>query len=245
LFETMLVVAGKIYDFASHIERLELGLKNLRIHLASDNLENICNQLINLNKIQNGCIRIIVSRGSEEGNNIGYLPKNSQAYFLVQAFERKYPEFKQVSLFVSSYKNHLNTQAKTNNSLLYTLAMLEAQENNCDNALLIGTDGNICETASGNIFWIKNNILYTPSDDSAIILGTMRKKIISLWQKEIVTGHFSLQDIIKADEIFMSNSGVIIAPVTKIIPLGINLSVGIETKRMRSLLDEDIKNATL
>lgn len=244
VFDTCLVVNGQIYDFARHKARLENGLDAYKIKLDTTNLENICHELINRNSLENGYVRIIVSRGENGLNALGYLPKDAVPYLIIQTTEKPYPAFKPLSLFVSSQIAVSKPPSKTNNSLPYTLAMLEANEQNCDNALLLNKSGHICETASGNIFWIKDGILYTPSLDLELVAGTMREKALELWDGEKVEGHFTLKDLQTADEVFMSNIATIIAPITNIAPIDNNWSIGKNTTALRQKLDNDITIAT-
>jgi len=243
IFETMLVVNGRIYDMPPHLERLKKGLSAFRLGLDISGLKEICEQVIRRNTLTQGYVRILVSRGVDEEGVVGYLTRGSVPYCVVQAFARPYPGFKPLNLWLSSYKVSFHTPSKTNNALLYTLAMLEASDNKCDNALLLDTEGNICETASGNIFWIKDSVLYTPDTALPFVPGTMRDKVIQLWDGEIKEGRFTLDDLKSAEEVFMTNIGTILAPVSAIGPSGLVLPAGARTKALRRMLDKEIKRA--
>src|SRR5690606_14643748 len=130
-----------------------------------------------------------------------------------------FPAFSSLSLFVSTYRASMHVPCKTNNALHYTLAMMEARDHGCDNALLLNADGYVCETASGNIFWVKEGILYTPETSLPFVPGTIRKKIIEHAPMQVVEGKFTLDDIAAADEIFMTNSGLLVAAITAVKPL--------------------------
>lgn len=244
IFDTCLVIAGQIYNFTRHKERLENGLRTYKIKLDTTDLENLCRELIKKNSLQDGYVRIVVSRGENGSGAIGYLPKDTIPYLMIQTSEKPYPAFKALSLFLSSHIAATKPPSKTNNSLLYTLAMMEAREQDCDNALLLNKNGHICETASGNIFWVKDGVLYTPSLDLELVAGTMREKALELWEGKKIEGHFTLQDLQTADEVFMSNIASIIAPITAINPIGSKWPVGKNTTVLRQKLDNDIICAT-
>lgn len=243
IFDTCLVVGGQIYDFASHKQRLENGLSTYKIKIDTANIESLCQELIKKNSLQNGYVRIVVSRG-ESQSPLGYLPGNASPYFILQTSEKPYPAFKPLSLFLSSQVATIKPPGKTNNSMLYTMAMMEAHEQNCDNALLLNKDGHICETASGNIFWVKDNVIYTPSLGLELVAGTMRAKVLELWEGKKQEGYFKLNDLQIADEVFMTNIASIIAPVTTVNPVGSKWPVGGHTKTLRQKLDSDIITAT-
>ncbi|MEK6745821.1 MAG: aminotransferase class IV [Pseudomonadota bacterium] len=244
VFDTCLVVSRQIYDFTRHKERLESGLNAYKIKLDTTNIENICHDLIKRNSLENGYVRIIVSRGENGLNALGYLPKDSIPYLIIQTSAKPYPAFKEISLFLSSHIATTKPPSKTNNSLLYTLAMLEASEQNCDNALLLNKNSHICETASGNIFWIKDEVLYTPSLDLEMVAGTMREKVLELCDGKKTEGHFTLHDLQNADEVFMTNIASIIAPITAINPIGSKWAVGKNTTVIRQKLDNAIIQST-
>src|SRR5690606_3189655 len=126
-----LVANGRIYDFVSHLERFEQGLKAARIALDTKNIESICNELIAKNNVKNGYVRFAASRG-EASCAVGYLPKASAAALLIQTSEKPYPGFTPLKLFTSTYLACSQLPAKTNSSLIYTLAMMQASDHGCD-----------------------------------------------------------------------------------------------------------------
>ena len=244
IFDTCLIANSKLYNFFSHLARLENGLKAYKIDLDISDLENICRELIKKNSVSSGYLRITISRGENAPDATGYLPKNATPYLLIQTNAKPYPAFKAISLLVSSQLASKSLPFKSNDSLGYTLAMLEAANGNCDNALLLNKDGTICETASGNIFWVKDSVLYTPSDELEMIPGTMRAKVLELWDGAKQTGKFALKDLQHADEVFMSNVGLLIAPVSNLLPSGNKWPIGAVTELLRKKLDNDIMRST-
>ena len=79
----------------------------------------------------------------------------------------------------------------------------------------------------------KDNIIYTPSISCGILPGIMRDKVIDLINKlsiKIEIDKFKIDDIFKADEIFITNSLMEIMPVWKLENKKINLTNNIITK---------------
>lgn len=241
LFETLLVAGGRIFDMESHLERLRTGLEAFRFAaLDVSALPVLCQEIVKRNALENGYVRIIVSRGSD-AEPAGYKIGKSVPYFILQTTAKPYPPLQEIRLWRSSYTAAFKSPAKSHSALTYVLAMQEAAEHGCDNALLLDAHRHICETASGNIFWIKDSTLYTPSTELPMVPGTIRKKILSLWDGKVDQGRFTVEMLVAADEIFMSNTGVIIAPVIVIDPLGIRLKAGPRTRSLRVLLDDEIR----
>ena len=69
--------------------------------------------------------------------------------------------------------------------------------------------GQITEGTISNLFFIKNEVIYTPSLDLNILSGITRKIIIKLAKIngiEVQEGHFYKKDIEEAEAIFFTNS---------------------------------------
>jgi branched-subunit amino acid aminotransferase/4-amino-4-deoxychorismate lyase len=110
----------------------------------------------------------------------------------------------------------LPIHTKTLQCLNSVLSRGEAEENGCFEALLMSEKGHVCECSSANIFWFKGNTLYTPSVESGILPGTTRAAIIRLSPYKVVEGIYSLEDMLSADEIFLSNVTLKTCPVGEI-----------------------------
>ena len=61
-----------------------------------------------------------------------------------------------------------------------------------------------------NLFWVKNNILHTPDLSLSGVEGVMRNQVIELCKEHQLidtrSGFYSKQDLLNADEIFITNS---------------------------------------
>ena len=67
---------------------------------------------------------------------------------------------------------------------------------------------NVAETSACNIFWIKNNTVYTPKKHS-ILNGITRRCIIELCLKnkiKIKINDYKLKHIMRADSVFMTGT---------------------------------------
>ena len=73
---------------------------------------------------------------------------------------------------------------------------------------MLDNDHFISETTACNIFWIKKNVVYTPSTDSALN-GITRQAIIRILKKAKISckiGKYVLRDILKADSVFLTGT---------------------------------------
>ncbi len=223
VYETIRVENAVPCLWEKHIRRLALSLKLLKIKAPINNLREICDNLIKQNNIKTGTLRIMLTRGI---GGVGYLPgKNNEFGIVVEALPLPAIPVKPVDLWLSNWRKIppecLPAAAKTMQGLSSTLARMEAEENGCFEAVLLSLEGNICECSSSNIFWVKNNIIYTPSLDTGILAGTTRDTIIEMMPGRVKEGIFTLSELENADEVFVTNVVWQLLPVAKLMPQGI------------------------
>ena len=89
-----------------------------------------------------------------------------------------------------------------------------AQDNNCFDAILIDEDDQVFEGSRSNVFWVKNNDLYTREKD--VLPGITRQMIIMNSPHPVNYSKLKLLDFGGADEVFLTNSGSGIIPVVKV-----------------------------
>ena len=127
------------------------------------------------------------------------------------------------------------TQAKMGGNYLNSiLATQDAKNRGFDEAVLLDRFGNVSEAPGENIFLVKNDILITPPLSSSALDGITRKSIIS-FSKEMKLKtkikKISREELMSADEVFLSGTAAEITPIIKIERKKIgNGKLGITTK---------------
>jgi branched-chain amino acid aminotransferase len=242
VFETCLIKGGIVYNFAAHITRLNGSLEAIRITFDTQNIISSCYRLIVKNNIQNGYLRIAISRGV---GSVGYLPiKNIKPTLVIETLKNNSKPKLPIKLFISSIEKpsskSIPTKYKLAQGLNSILAKMEAIDNNCFDALILNNKQQICETSSANIFWIKNNILYTPHQDSGCLQGTIRGKVIALSPIKVQLTKTKLDGLLNADEIFITNVAIGVLAIDKI--GNQNYSNQNYSKIIAKLLKKDINN---
>jgi branched-subunit amino acid aminotransferase/4-amino-4-deoxychorismate lyase len=97
------------------------------------------------------------------------------------------------------------------------MARAEAKEKGADEALLINTNGEVAETASGNLFWIYDDKICTVPTGRGILPGITRAVVLEICQS---LGLETNKRVIKpealrnSDGIFVTQSALGIVPVT-------------------------------
>ena len=99
------------------------------------------------------------------------------------------------------------------------LARVEALKNGYDEAIMLNNKGNVAEGSAENIFVVKNVIIKTPPLDADILNGITRDSVIQLIKKEhmkLVEKNITVNELLKADEVFMTGTAAEVKSVTKI-----------------------------
>lgn len=219
IFETCKIIDGIIYDYQSHQARIIKGLKKLQINATTKNLKNDSYHLIKKNQIKNGILRISISRGL---GSIGYLPaKKIAPLVVIETSEDRKISDKKIILGISKIKApkrlSILQNCKTMQSLNYVLAKINASKSNHFDDIMLSEDGYISECSSANIFWVKNNKIFTPSAKCDALLGTTRQKILQKFPLKINLTKAKLSSLYNADEIFLSNASFLVLAVDEIV----------------------------
>lgn len=99
------------------------------------------------------------------------------------------------------------------------LAMLQAEEDGYDNTIMLNIRGKIAEAPTACVFFVKENILYTPDTQSDILESLTRKFIIMLAKKnklQVVEREIDRSEVYTCDEAFLCGTGCEILPIVSI-----------------------------
>ncbi len=217
LFETMKCINGNVEDLDEHFARLWKGLNTLQFNLSGlftpDRLEEEILALLKKNAHQQaGRIRLTVFKG--EGGL--YDTVNHAPNYIIQTWPLPAGtgDWNSNGLVVGIYQDvkkncDILSNIKHNNFLPYALAAMYAKKQQWNDALLLNTEGGICDTTIANIFLIKDAVIYTPDLQQGCIAGVMRKNILSkltALNYTCVESKLNVTDLQAADEVFLTNS---------------------------------------
>ena len=120
-------------------------------------------------------------------------------------------------------------------------AYYNAQKNNCFDAILLDGNNIALEGSRSNVFWIRDNSLFTRRLD--VLPGVTRQTIISNSPFPVQFEEINLFDLVRSDELFLTNSGSGIIPVIKVNSTQIsNGRPGPITRELLKLYDIWLKN---
>ena len=102
------------------------------------------------------------------------------------------------------------------NRLEQVLARAEWQDNTIQEGLMLDISEHVIEGTMSNLFLGKNNVLYTPILNMCGVNGILRQIIVELAAKQgikLIESTLNKQDILSADELFITNSIIGIWPI--------------------------------
>jgi branched-chain amino acid aminotransferase len=150
---------------------------------------------------------------------------------------------KGIRIKTSSYtRHHVNiTMCKakaTGNYINSMLALTEALQSGCDEAMLLDDHGFVAEGSGENIFIVRDGVLYTP-DTSSALEGITRDSIMELARDHgltVVEKRISRDEVYLADEAFFTGTAAEVTPIREVDHRTIgNGSRGPVTEQLQSL----------
>lgn len=226
IFETIRVYSGKVFRLTDHLKRLACSAKALKLPLpcSSDELRRVIRELLKRNHLTDAVVRIALSRGV--GGRGPSLRANFQPTLLITAspfhgYPSEYYE-KGIRVIFASIRLDVASplpRHKTANYLLYILARAEAEESGAVEALLLNSRGEVAEAATANIFIVRQGRVITPPLRANILPGITRKVVLDICaQRGIPHAQRTIDpnELLAADEVFITNSLMEIMPVVKV-----------------------------
>ncbi|AKQ33438.1 Branched-chain amino acid aminotransferase [Candidatus Coxiella mudrowiae] len=223
LFETIKVEKGHLLFFQEHYHRLAASALKLEIPFKFSliELKNQCKQLLEINRISTAAsLRITLSRGpSPKGIQA---PLNPSPTLLITVTLSSSSRPISPTLYITDIKRNeasLLSRLKNLNCLELILARQEAIKAGYHEGLMLNTKGAITETSIGNLFALINEKIFTPRIEDGLLPGITRDTIIKIAAqigKPITEKILYPEDLLKATEIFQTNSLIEIQSFSKI-----------------------------
>jgi branched-chain amino acid aminotransferase len=227
VFEGMRSYNGNVFRLHEHLVRLWESARAIRldIPITPSAMADAVYETLRVNDIDNGYIRLIVTRGA---GSLGLDPNrcsNPQIIVIADHIALYPQEFYQSGLriiTVSTIRNHpcaLSPRIKSLNYLNNILAKLEGLQANCIEALMLNHKGEVAECTGDNIFLVRRGELFTPPTDAGILEGITRGAVIDLAREHGIKVHeisLSRHDVYVADECFLTGSAAEVIPVVAV-----------------------------
>lgn len=232
IFETMRSHEYKIFRLHDYLERLSNGAKivNLSVPFDENKIGHMIESLLKSLKIPDAYIRLTLWR--KEPESFDPLNEMDSHYLVTVRPMVKLPS----ALYKNGISCLINKEYRKNEyspvSHIKSLSFLEnvlcrqqARLSGFQETILLNTSGFLAEASVSNVFFVKKNVVFTPSLSCGIVPGITRKIILKLANAsgiKVKEGKYRASEIKKADEVFLTNTLIGILPVASIDGVKIN-----------------------
>ena len=223
VFETLLVKDGEAFALDRHLARLAKSASGLGISMpAASVISNGVSQVLTTNpKVDFGRLRITVTSGS---GPLGSDRTSAAPTLVISLAEQAAWPVSTKVLLVPWTRNENSPLAglKTTSYAENVYALDAAKSQEFSEAIFCDTAGRLCEGTGSNIFLIKDDQIFTPSEASGLLRGITRDLVIE-WAEEagfaIVERDVDPKELWDADEVFITSSTRDIHPVSELAKL--------------------------
>ena len=238
-----------IFRLEDHTKRLFEAADKISIEIpyTKDYLNTIQKEIFNINNLDEGYLRPIVYLGSE---GLGLRAKDLSVNVAIAAWE--WPSYmdpearvKGISIIKSSFKQYSDPLHSGNKIIgTYinsTMAVNEAIKKGADEAILLDKNNYVSEGSGENIFFVKDNIIYTPTVEHCLN-GITRQSVIKIakdFNYDVIEKNLKFDELLDCDEAFFTGTAAEITPITKIDNqrIGIGLRGDVTEKLQRTYLE--------
>ncbi|MBH0158978.1 aminodeoxychorismate lyase [Fictibacillus sp. 5RED26] len=219
-FETFRTYDGFPFLIDEHLKRLREALNELNIDLVidSDTVIEMVSTLLAKNKMDDAYFRLNVSAG------VGDIGLQTEPYMKPVVILYTKPLMKtnavaEKELVQLKTKRNTPEGEKRLKSHHYLNSILGKRElsNMNQEGIFLTREGYISEGTVSNLFWYKDNMLFTPHTSTGILEGITRKWVMhasKLLNIPLETGNYNIETLTEADEVFLTNSIQELVPVS-------------------------------
>ena len=216
-----------IFRLQEHTDRLYGSAKilNINIPYTKEQLNEAHKLVVRENGLHQAYLRPMVFLGSE---GMGLRAEGLKVHVIVAAWD--WPSYMSpealeqgIKVRTSSYTRHhpniAMTKAKANGNYINSmLALREALECGCEEALMLDVEGFIAEGSGENVFIVKNGIVYTP-ELSSCLDGITRKTVMQLAEEagyKVTEKRITRDEVYIADEAFFTGTAAEVLPIREL-----------------------------
>ena len=249
LFETMRSHNGVVFALKDHLDRLfasadVLSIKNF---YSRKYITEAIAKLLHVNKLTDARLRLTLTNGPMSESE-----EQRKSTLLITAAElRSYPpEYykKGVMVVLCPFKQNPidpTSGRKTTSYFSRMIALNLAHQKRAAEAIWFTLDNRLAEGCISNVFLVKDSELFTPPINTPVLPGVARKTVCQIALQNLIKlteKDLSIEDLLGADEIFLTNVIMQVMPITKIEKHTVgDGQVGPITKKLHKSFEELVK----
>lgn len=221
VYEVLRAYDRHIFRIDEHMERLSRSLDAINIDYSQiSELKNLSCEALKRSGYDDALIYIQITRGVAKRTHVP--PANLQPTTVIivykspilpaELFEKGtkailYPDIRWAKCYIKTLQLLPNTLAL---SLANTESAIEA---------IMHKNGIVTECCSSNVFIVKGKKVKTHPADETILHGVSRKTVLEILQSQgaaVSEEKFTVEELLEADEVFITNTLVEVMPITQI-----------------------------
>jgi len=220
VYEVIPVYAGKCFQLAGHLIRLQASLDGVRMKnpLSMKEWQTMIEQLVERNADGEQSVYLQVTRGVAPRDHVfpqGVHPTSFAMSNPLQALPKKYKTDGIAAITLPDIRWQ-NCNIKAITLLPNSLLKQQAQDVGAQEALLI-RDGYLTEGAASNAYAVIDGTIYTAPKDEKVLPGITREVVLELAEKNgipVIEQAVSEDQLKQAQEVWVSSSTKEVLPVT-------------------------------
>lgn len=216
-----------IFKLQEHTDRLFRSAHILRMNMpfSKEEINEAQRAVVRENNLDHAYLRPMCFYGSE---GMGLRAENLKTHVIVAAWEwpaYMSPQAKEhgIKIRTSSYtRHHVNiamTKAKANGNYINSmLALREALDSGCEEALLLDPEGYVSEGSGENFFLVRDGVIYTPELTSCLD-GITRKTVMQIAESygyKVIEKRITRDEVYIADEAFFTGTAAEVLPIREL-----------------------------
>lgn len=211
IYEVIRVIDGVPIFLDDHLDRMftSASIIDYEMSYNKDEIKNSIKEVILKNEVKNQNIKLL---GSTVDNDRVFLIYFKDSFYPPKEYYNNGIK----TILYEHERDNPNAKVQVNN---FRKDVEGAREkNNAFEALLVNKEGYIPEGSRSNIFFVKNDQIYTAPSDQ-VLLGITRKYIFSVAEIlniDIIEKTIHKDDIRKLEGAFMTSTSVDVLPITRI-----------------------------
>jgi branched-chain amino acid aminotransferase len=239
VFEGERAYDGVVFKSADHSERLHRSARILGFSIPYDaeEIDRAKLDLVNRMGFSDCYIRTLAWRGSEQ---LGVSAKGNTIHCAIAAWQwgDYFPDkMKGVRLAIAPWRRPAPDTAPANSKaaglyMICTLSKHAAEDSGFNDALMFDWRGQIAEATGANIFFVRDDVLHTPTPD-CFLDGITRRTVMELARRrgvEVAERAIFPNELATFSEAFLTGSAAEITPIREI--AGLSYRPGAMTEQL-------------
>jgi 4-amino-4-deoxychorismate lyase len=222
VFETVRVYRGRPFRLGAHLERLAASASALDLALP-DGLDDLARRAVAAAGDRDAVLRLVCTRGQEAAPAPAAFAICTE---LPPGWEQERRRGLKLVLLtmacdplVRASSPWLLPGVKTTSYAVNMAAQRAARARGADDAVFVGLGGELLEAPTASLWWRSGDTLSTPSLQLGILAGITRAALFELAPGlglRVLEGVFTAEDLLAADEAFLSSSTREVMPVVEV-----------------------------